>query len=137
MLREIRVISKTASNKSCSGFNFVQYVYPLPGVELKGCKDCQFQYVIIFRSCQFLEPPSTPVGDTRMRPLTFLYQSESLSTFIWRKCWHNAYFWQRTVLKWIFFPVSIHYTISKMASLETPISSLRAFLYQIKSLKHF
>ncbi len=59
----------------------------------------------------FGTPSSTPVGDRHMRPLTFLYEIESWTTFIWNLFWYNVYVWQYWALKWIYFPVSIHCNI--------------------------
>ncbi len=68
----------------------------------------------------FGAPSSTPVGDKHMLPLTFLYEIESWTTFIWSFFSYNAYLWQRWALKWICFPISIHYNISKMAVFVVP-----------------
>ncbi len=63
---------------------------------------------------------STPVGDRYTRLLTFLYQTGSLTTFIWSIFWYNAYFWQRRVLKWIYYVVFVHFNILKIAICKNP-----------------
>ncbi len=69
MLPEMRIISKTASNKSYLGFNFIQksqwvHMSSPPRVGLGGILDCQFQYTIIFQRWQSLQlPSSTSVKD--------------------------------------------------------------------------
>ncbi len=81
-----------------------------------------------------------------MRPLTFLYEIESWTTFIWSLFWYNVYFWQSRAPKWICFPISIHYYISKTAIFIAPSSSTPVedrhmrpvtFLYEIESWTNF
>ncbi len=72
-------------------------------------------YNLIFQKGQYLEPPGSPLGYTHMRPLTFLNQIESLTIFTWRIFWHNAYIWQHSALKWIYFAIFVHFITSKMA----------------------
>ncbi len=51
-----------------------------------------FQYITPFQRWQFLEPTiSSPSRDRHTCPLTFLYQIESLTTFIWSISWCNVF----------------------------------------------
>ncbi len=51
-----------------------------------------FQCNIIFETYQYIEPPSsTPGGGRAVRPMTFLYEIQFSTTFIW------------TILKWNFY----------------------------------
>ncbi len=47
--------------------------------------------------------------ETRVRPLTFLYEIYCSRTFIWSIFWYNVYFWQLWSLKWIYLPTSEWY----------------------------
>ncbi len=51
-------------------------------------------------------------GDRHMRLGTFLYKIQFRITFIWSFFGFDAYFWQRSELKWIWIPISVHYKIS-------------------------
>ncbi len=62
----------------------------------------------------------TPEGDRHMHPVTFLYETESRTTFVWNSFWYIAYFWQRQVLKWIYFARFSNFNISKMAIFRAP-----------------
>ncbi len=55
------------------------------------------------------------IANRHIHSLTFLYETESLTIFTKRNFWNNAYFWQRSALKWICFVIFIHFIISKMA----------------------
>ncbi len=41
-------------------------------------------------------------------------------TFIWSIRWCNRYFWQCWTIKWIYFPVSVHYNISNISIFGVP-----------------
>ncbi len=80
-----------------------------------------FQYDILFETHQSLEPPgSTPEGDRHVHPLTFLCGIHFSTTFPWSIFGYNAYFWQGRILKWVYFPIFVHYNISKMAIFGAP-----------------
>ncbi len=87
MPRKLTIITKNASNKSCSEFSFRQKnqwahmsITPRSG-ELGG--SLQFQYIIIFQTWQYLVPPSsTPGEDRHMRQMTFSSETKFRTTFI-------------------------------------------------------
>ncbi len=60
-------------------------------------------YVMITGAVKLFEPLSST-----MSLLTSLYKILFWATFIWRKFWHNVYFWQHLALKWIYFAVFVH-----------------------------
>ncbi len=53
----------------------------------------------------FGTPSSTPGGDRLMRPLTFLYGIQCLTTFILNIFGSIVYFWQCRGLKWIYITI--------------------------------
>ncbi len=111
------------------------YVYLPQEWRLGRFKDCQFQYIIIFLRWQFLEPHSTtPKGDRHLRSLTFLYQTDSLITFIWSMFWYTAYFWQRQVIKGTYYAIFVRFNILKMATFGHPPGPL---LWEIDICAHW
>ncbi len=62
-------------------------------------------------------------GDRRVCPMTFLYEIQCSTSFIWSIFGYNAYFWQRCALRWIYFLIFVHYNISKMAIFGAPSST--------------
>ncbi len=93
----------------------------------RGSKDCHLYWnIIMYWKWQHLKAAgSTPGWDRHISALlTFLYEIESLTTFIWRNFWHNAYFSQHSDLKWIYFAVLVHFNILKMGISEARSSPL-------------
>ncbi len=81
-------------------------------------------YIVIFRKCQSLEASSSPPrGDRHMRPLTFWYKIECLTTFIFKNSWNKVYFWQCLALKWVYVAIFLHCKFQKCQSSEAPSSS--------------
>ncbi len=74
----------------------------------------------------FGAPISILGGDRRVRPLTFLYEIWCLTTSIFG---YNAYFWQCSALKWIYFPVSIQYNIWNISIFRGPIPLLHGKIH--------
>ncbi len=85
-----------------------------------------FQYNIIFKKFQPLGPlSSTLEGGRHVHSLTFLYRIQWSTTFIGTIFAYNAYFWQRWVPKWIYFPIFLHYnTYFKHISFLNPPAPL-------------
>ncbi len=77
-----------------------------------------------------------------MRPLTFWYEIECLSTFILNIFWNKTYFWRRSTLKWVTLPFLYVVIFQKCQSLEAGSSSPRGdrhmrpltFWYKIECL---
>ncbi len=96
-----------------------------------------FLYIIVFRTKQSLElPSSTPVEDGHRRLLSVLYETEISTTFIWNFFAYNQYFQQHSAPKLIYFHISIHYSISDMAIFRYPISILGGDRH-VRSLSFF
>ncbi len=49
-----------------------------------------------------------------------LYDILCSATFIWNFFSYNAYCWQRWILKWIYFPIFLHYNISNTSVFGAP-----------------
>ncbi len=96
---------------------------------------CWFQW---WQSLKALS--SSPGGNRHMRLLTFLCGIQYSTTYIWSIIGYKAYFWQCQALKWICFPVFVHYNFSMMAIFRAPSSipfgdrrmRLLTFLYGIQ-----
>ncbi len=83
-----------------------------------------FLYVVIFQIWQSWEPPSfTPERNKHVRPLTFSYEIQCWTTFIWSFFSYNAYFWQHWARNWIYFLIFVHYF--KDVNLSSPQAPLR------------
>ncbi len=60
-----------------------------------------FSYILIFQRRQSLESSSSsPGGDKHMRPLTFLYEIESLTVFTRRNFWQRSKWQSGPNIKW-------------------------------------
>ncbi len=84
-------------------------------------KIATFEILLWIETDNLWSSPAPLLGKKRhMHPLTFLYKIESLTTFIWRNFWHNAYFLQRSAAKWIYFAFSYILIFQKWQLLEHP-----------------
>ncbi len=76
-----------------------------------------------------LEPPSsTKGGDRHMCLQTFLYKIQFRTTFIWTFFRCDAYFWQRSALKWMYFPFWVQvqtYTLHPISFEPKLLKSIR------------
>ncbi len=63
----------------------------------------------------FVAPNTTPGRDRHMRPLTFCMKFNSRQLLFQVIFDIIAYFWQRSVVKCIYFAVFVHFNVSKMA----------------------
>ncbi len=102
---EITNYIKSCSNKSCFELNFVQKspwahmsIFPTSGAW--GAPNI---YTFEILKCTEMEKPtsSTPGGDRLIRSLTFLYEIQFWTTFIWSLFQCSAYLWQHCAAKWI------------------------------------
>ncbi len=68
-----------------------------------------FHYNMIFeRYLSFKPPSSTPEGDRNVRLLTFLYENQFSTTFIWTIFLYNWKFLQHSALKRTYFLIPMY-----------------------------